>query len=523
MCKVEKILNTLINNSIFIELKNNFLLNTNIKNFKLLIIFFKEYISDTIGKFKYSLNYNLNLSITNAIGEPIFFNYLNFTTLNIFTNSFNNIYNNEINLLSLFNLYVNKLNNFSLVEQIIVNKTISKKNKKWTKINNFYLRYGLDGIVTTSYYNSTISYVNCIEIYNFNNTSNNFPYIPSKYTSISCDFYGNFYIFDKIQTNPYLINILYFNKDPTTIKPYIWGKINLSDISNNNIVYGCTGLFTSIKKVDGTPYYGFFCNTIKDPNYGSQFISYYINNPILNDGDKASLTNTNTSQIPYPYLDTYTGTDIGIYSNSNTNPNTACIAAGANYLNCHTIVLKNNFDESYKLLSVNGKAPEYWGSASICFRFELSNSKILVYQSYGGQVYYTNYDTLTSTLAIDINGKSILPSGYYATGITSHTDNMHNSFLYIAYHDINNINYIYKYVLSSSDGSLPANQSEKTNGSLNLVSYITGGYNGELFYNIGYMTGGMAITYPDNNLPYTIYCYEYSTNYNISRIIAVSF
>ena len=74
MCKVEKILNTLINNSIFIELKNNFLLNTNIKNFKLLIIFFKEYISDTIGKFKYSLNYNLNLSITNAIGEPIFFN-----------------------------------------------------------------------------------------------------------------------------------------------------------------------------------------------------------------------------------------------------------------------------------------------------------------------------------------------------------------------------------------------------------------------------------------------------------------
>ena len=133
MCKVEKILNTLINNSIFIELKNNFLLNTNIKNFKLLIIFFKEYISDTIGKFKYSLNYNLNLSITNAIGEPIFFNYLNFTTLNIFTNSFNNIYNNEINLLSLFNLYVNKLNNFSLVEQIIVNKTISKKIKNGQK------------------------------------------------------------------------------------------------------------------------------------------------------------------------------------------------------------------------------------------------------------------------------------------------------------------------------------------------------------------------------------------------------
>ena len=39
ICKIKKTLNKLIKNPIFVELKKNFLINSNIENFKLLIIF----------------------------------------------------------------------------------------------------------------------------------------------------------------------------------------------------------------------------------------------------------------------------------------------------------------------------------------------------------------------------------------------------------------------------------------------------------------------------------------------------
>ena len=78
-------------------------MNKNINNFKLLIIFWNNYISNNISNFKYFLNYNLNISITDNLGIPIFFNYLNFNLLNVFNDSLNNIKNNEKILLFLYN------------------------------------------------------------------------------------------------------------------------------------------------------------------------------------------------------------------------------------------------------------------------------------------------------------------------------------------------------------------------------------------------------------------------------------
>ena len=521
MCKVEKILNTLINNSIFIELKNNFLLNTNIKNFKLLIIFFKEYISDTIGKFKYSLNYNLNLSITNAIGEPIFFNYLRFNTLNVFKNSFNDIYNNEINLLSLFNLYVDKLNNFSIIEQIIVNKTISKKNKKWRKINNFYLRYIHSGTVTLYY---STGYNNAKIIYDFNLKDINqqgevsFPYIPDKYTTFSCDFYGNFYIFDKTQTTINILNRqLPINIDGSYT--YFWGIIDTKNLQ----IYGCTGLYTSIKNTDGSyTYYGFYSISQKDSN-GIQTIAYYMTTPIKQCGDIVNCIvyiNKNAIQDTSDIY-TYTGTDISIYKNDSNTPSAIIYTGGIDAIGSFYVYMENLFENLIKSSLINNTSINYYyGTASVKeYYYHNSNDDIYIYQSYNGEVYLINILTSISKKAFDIDGNSIIPNGFYASGITSHTDSKSGySYLYIAYYDtiklVNNgynyVNYIYKYAI-------------KSDGILSLDSYITGGYNDEPFYNIGYMAGNMIITTSNDPNDFIIYYYEYSFNYSISRIMSVAF
>ena len=521
ICKIKKTLNKLIKNPIFVELKKNFLINSNIENFKLLIIFWNSKISNTIDNFKYSLDYNLKLSITNSLGNPIFFNYISFSSLNICKNSFSNIQNNEKIILFLFNSYNNSQNNFSLIDQIIINKTIKKKNKKWKKLNNFYLKYTKPvlgtGTVTFSY---DIGKVVASLIYDFKLTNETqtggkaFPYIPSATTSFSCDFNKNFYIFDKIY-NSTIMNILNYQQSK-----YIWGKITAT--TGEIPIYGCTGLYTSLTNFNGSSIYGFYCYSEKDINDGAQLFPCYLTKQLTSCGEVAIGTRISTSQN-FPYIYTYTGTDIGIYSNKTDNPNTACSVSGAitNKLGYYNET-KDFFNTSIgnSSFEIFTETPEpYYGTASIIY-----NSTIFIYQSIAYDIYYIDYNTKKSKKAVDSNGNYIVPHYYYPTGITSHTDKYTNqSFLYIAYFDgttrtsTNYITYIYKYILSDIDGSLT------------LVSYITGGIGGTNFYNIGFMTGNMNITSTGNVNDYTIYCYEYSLNYSnnsigsISRIISVAF
>ena len=497
-------------------------MNKNINNFKLLIIFWNNYISNNISNFKYFLNYNLNISITDNLGIPIFFNYLNFNLLNVFNDSLNNIKNNEKILLFLYNSYINNQNNYSLIEQKIVKKTIYRKNKNWKKINNFNLRYTRGGDVTFTYNNE---YVDTKLIYDFRLTDSQqqggkaFPYIPKSNTYISCDFYGNFYIFDKTIKNPYTINILFFN---STI--YIWGKIATSDYGSNIEVFGSTGLYTSLKNNDDTyKYYGFYCNSQRNNNKAVS-LPYYITSPLLKCGDYVITFFVDCNQTAQ-YIYTNTGTDIGIYNNSKTNPNTACLVSGGyNYNDQSSYYLIKN--DIYKTNGGSLVVPElftiniYWGSASIINNYGKENEQIYLYQSFNNKIYYFDEISKTQIIVTDSNGISIIPDNFLPTGITSHTDiTTLQSFLYVAYYDTtvlqNNGNsyltYIYKYILSD------------TNGSLTYVSRITGGYSGLSFYNIGFMTGNMVLTTTGLSKDYIIYCYEYTLNYSISRIISIAF
>ena len=369
-------------------------------------------------------------------------------------------------------------------------------------------------------------YVDTKLIYDFRLTDSQqqggkaFPYIPKSNTYISCDFYGNFYIFDKTRINPYTVNILYFNSIE-----YIWGEISTSSYGSNIEVFGTTGLYTSLKNNNDTyTYYGFYCNSIRDINKGALALPYYITSPLLKCGDYVITSVVSCSQIS-PYIYTNTGTDIGIYKNSKTNPNTACTVSGGYTYNTQSSYyqIKNDI---YKTNGGSIVVPElftiniYWGSASIINNYGKDNEQIYLYQSFNNKIYYFDEISKTQIIAKDSNGISIIPDNFYPTGITSHTDiTTLQSCLYVAYYNTtvpqNNGNsyltYIYKYILSD------------TNGTLTYVSRITGGYTGLSFYNIGFMTGNMVLTTTGLSGDYIIYCYEYTFNYSISRIISIAF
>ena len=246
ICMVKKILNKILKKKNFIILKENFNENPTIANFKTLIIYWNYKIKKRMCCFKYCIFYNLNLSLTNTLGNPLFINKIIFSQNNIFTNSMENL--TDSNILSLFNAYINNKNILSQNQKQMIVDVIQNKNKKWINNNNNYVRFtpGAASIDIT-----TPVRIAAVKVYDFTlgdtlSGGKAYPAIPKYNTPISIDYYYNFYLSNK--TNVTILS----NKN----NKYLWGYV-ASD-NNNTPIYGCTGVHAFDGDNTSTNYYGDF-------------------------------------------------------------------------------------------------------------------------------------------------------------------------------------------------------------------------------------------------------------------------
>ena len=521
---VKKNLNSLQKKKKFRYLKKKFLCDSTIKNFKLLINYWTEYINKTIGNYKYNFNYNIIPSITNKKGHIIFKNNINFTSSNLYTNDFNNLTDIDYDLL--FGLYKNKLINFTPAQQIKINKAIKYKNKKWKTLDNFYYRY-TPGTIEFESNQDGYAIWDTYQNYDFlcgytdyaacpvQNGGSKFPMIPkASTTSFSSDRYGNFYILDTSYNYSKNTFILTYNPktDINTYIYYLWGKVESG--KSGNIVCGCTGLYAndySSVYQDPVTYYGScVMGQYQNVDSGTGYLleTLYINKRLAQNGYNVTRTIITTLDNN-KQLKTQTGTDSGIYS-SNGYSDSNLITTGIDETSFSLQILSQNCKEEAKyMLSSTSKSSSIGLYGSACVK----NGDIFIFTSINGAIYYCGTSDVPNTpiLATYAAGSEI-PLNYIATGITSYTVSG-VSYLYVAYYmnntlsdDENNyISYIYRYTVDNT-------------GVLTQIDYITGGLYGNPFLNIGYMTTNM-----NKDLPYTISYYEYTNNYSISRIVSLNY